>query len=153
MVTTVTELKAMAAAAISGDKQQAEEGVEHAHGHGDAERVVDEGAEQVLAHVAHRRLADLDRGHDAHQAALDERHVARLDGHVRAGADGEADVGLGQGGRVVDAVADHADPLALELQLLHLVGLVLGAAPRPARARCRPGARSPWPCARCRRSA
>ena len=35
-------------------------------------------------------------------------HVAGLRGHVRAAADGDADVGPGQGRGVVDAVADHA---------------------------------------------
>ena len=93
---------------------------------GSAEDVVTEGSEEVLAHIAHGGAADLDGRDDALQAAFDEGHVARLDGHVGAGADGEADVGLGQGRGIVDAVADHADGLALELQLLHFMGLAVG---------------------------
>jgi ankyrin repeat protein len=42
-----------------------------------------------------------------------------LDRHVGAGSDGEADVGSGQGGSVVDAVADDSDAQAPGLQLAH----------------------------------
>jgi hypothetical protein len=38
--------------------------------------------------------------------------------HVGAGAHGDADIGLGQRRRVVDAVAGHRDDAALGLQLL-----------------------------------
>ena len=126
LVTTVTELNAIAAAAMSGESRSPMNGYKHAHGYRDAERVVAEGADQILAHVAHRRSADLDRRHNAHQAALDQRDVACLDGDVGAGADGESDIGLRQRRCIVDAVADHADGLAFELQLLHLVRLVVG---------------------------
>ena len=47
--------------------------------------------------------------------AADEGEVGGFDGHVGAGAHGEAEVGLGEGGGVVDAVADHRDDLALVL--------------------------------------
>ena len=49
-----------------------------------------------------------------------------LDGDLGAGADGDADVGLRERGRVVDAVADHRDDarpsvgLRLPLQHLHV---------------------------------
>ena len=43
----------------------------------------------------------------ASQVAADQGQVARLDGHVGAGAHGQAQVGLCERGRVVDAVADH----------------------------------------------
>ena len=57
---------------------------------------------------------------DAHEArvAADERDVGRLDRDVGAGADGDAQVGLGERRRVVDAVADHRDPAALGLEAL-----------------------------------
>ncbi len=45
-------------------------------------------------------------------------------GDVGAGSDGQADVGLGEGGCVVDAVAHHADPAAFGLQAVDLLGLV-----------------------------
>ena len=52
----------------------------------------------------------VDRGDHAGQRAGDQGDVGGLDRHVGAGADGEPDVGLGQGGGVVDAVADHRRP-------------------------------------------
>ena len=50
----------------------------------------------------------------------------QFDGDVRAAADGDAHVGAGQGGGVVDAIADHRHPLALLLQFGHFLILVLG---------------------------
>ena len=50
------------------------------------------------------------------EVAADEGEVAGFDGDVGAGAHGDAEVGLGEGGGVVDAVADHGDDLALGLQ-------------------------------------
>ena len=52
-----------------------------------------------------------------HQRDRGSRH-----GHIRAGADGDADIGLGQRRGVVDAVADHRDLLALALQFLDFGG-------------------------------
>ena len=45
-----------------------------------------------------------------------EDEVGGLDGDVGAGADGDAEVGLGEGGGVVDAVADHGDPGSVVLE-------------------------------------
>ena len=65
---------------------------------------------------------------DEHAARVvgGEDDPGRLDGDVGAGADGDADVGAGQRGRVVDAVADHRhlEPAGLELGDLGV--LVLG---------------------------
>src|SRR5262249_39608018 len=105
---------------------KADERVEHAHGDWNAERVVAEGANEVLTYVTHRRAADLYRSHHSHEAALDQRNVARLDRNVGPGADREANVGLCERGRVVDAVTHHSDGLTFELKFLHLVRLVVG---------------------------
>ena len=65
--------------------------------------------------VAQRCAAQTDgRGH-IRQAAFHQHHIRRVNGHVGACADGDADVGAGQGGGVVDAIAHH-DDLALALQ-------------------------------------
>ena len=64
-------------------------------------------------------------GGDA-QVAVDEGEVAGFDGDVGAGAHGDAEVGLGEGGGVVDAVADHGDDLAVGLQAADDVDLVGG---------------------------
>ena len=52
-----------------------------------------------------------DGAHDAAQVAFHERHAGALHRDVRAGAHRDAHVGGGQCGRVVDAVAGHADDL------------------------------------------
>ena len=87
---------------------------EAAGGDGDADGVVEEGPEQVLVYVAQRGAGHADGGGDVAQLALHEHDVGRVDGDVGTGSDGDADVGAGQGGGVVDAVADHGD-----LALLH----------------------------------
>ena len=55
-----------------------------------------------------------------------EHQVPRLHGDIRPGADGDADVGLGQGRGVVDAVADEGHPAALGLEGLHRLRLAAG---------------------------
>ena len=56
------------------------------------------------------------RADDAAQVALDQRDAGALHRDVRAGAHRDADVGLRQRGRVVDAVAGHRDDAPLRLQ-------------------------------------
>ena len=107
MPITDTELKLIAAAAIIGLKQQPEERVEHARRDRHAGGVVDEREEQVLLDVAHRLARQPAGADDAAQVALDERHGRALHGDVGARAHGDADLGLRQRGRVVDAVAGH----------------------------------------------
>ena len=64
------------------------------------------------------------------QVAADQGEVAGLDGDVGAGAHGEAEVGLGERGGVVDAVADHRHHAALGLQPLRRRRPCRPAAPR-----------------------
>ena len=52
----------------------------------------------------------------AREVAAHEREVGGLDGDVGAGADREAEVGLRERGRVVHAVADHGDDVAVVLE-------------------------------------
>jgi hypothetical protein len=52
-------------------------------------------------------------------------HVGSLDGDVGA-ADGDAEVSLGEGRGVVDAVADHGDLMTGPLRLRDLVRFVAG---------------------------
>ncbi len=56
---------------------------------------------------------------DAAQVAFDQRDAGALHRHVGAGAHRDADVGGGQRGRIVDAVAGHRDDAALRAQALH----------------------------------
>lgn len=64
------------------------------------------------------------RPQEASPTHPDQHDVGGLDGHVGAGADGDADVGLSEGGRVVDPVPDHGHPEPPPLQLLHFGHLV-----------------------------
>ena len=99
-----------------GAEQDAEEGVEDAGGDGDSEGVVDEGEEKILADVAHGGLAQLAGAEDSGEVSFDEGDAAAFHGDVGAGAHGDADVGLREGGGVVDAVAGHGDDSSLLLE-------------------------------------
>ena len=74
----------------------------------------------------HDLAAELHGGHRVAQVVADQDDVAALDGHVGAAAHGDADIGLGQGRRIVDAVADKGHHFAAFLELLYLARLVLG---------------------------
>ena len=105
----------------------------------------------VLVDVGQRRARQPDQGGDVHDAAVQQRGVGGLQGHVGAPAHGDADRGGGQRGRVVDAVADHGH------RRPRLQGARSRAAcPRAAAPPSRRG-RAPrrWPalCGGCRRSA
>ena len=109
-----------------GVELPAQQGKEDPGGQGDADDVVNERPEQVLADVADDRPGQADGGDGVGQIALHQHYVGRLDGHVGPRADGHAHVGPGQGGGVVDAVAHHGDLLALLLQQAYLPLLVGG---------------------------
>ena len=93
-------------------QQPAGERVECAGGHRNADDVVAERPPQILADVAHRGVGQVDGLDDAAQVAAHQGHVRRLHRHVRAGADGDAEIRLGQRGGVVDAVAHHRNQSA-----------------------------------------
>ncbi len=88
-------------------------------------RVVAEGPAEVLADDAQGTAGQVERRDHAPQVARDEREVGGLYRHVRPGADRDAEVGLSQGGSVVDAVADHGDHPSACLELANFVDLVL----------------------------
>ena len=96
---------------------------------------------------------EADRVGGGAQVAGDERQVGGLDRHVGAGADRQAEVGLGERGRVVDAVADHRHDAALGLQAADRRRPCRRAAPRRSPRRCRPRRRRRGRSSRCRRSA
>ena len=54
-----------------------------------------------------------------------ESDVGGADRRVRAAAHGDAEIGAGEGGGVVDPVADHRDPAALGAQRGDQCGLAL----------------------------
>ena len=88
-----------------------------ARGNGNEDRVVDQCPEETPQDGLVGLAAQAHCGADIRQAALHQYHIRGVNGDVRAGTDGNADVGPGQGRRIVDAVADHGS-LALLLQRL-----------------------------------
>ena len=78
--------------------------------------VVGERPEEVALDRRQRPPREANRVAGGVEIAGDERQVARLDRHVGPGADREAEIGLRQRGRVVDAVADHRDDRSVLLQ-------------------------------------
>jgi hypothetical protein len=63
----------------------------------------------------HRRAAERDRRDHAAQLPGDQRHVGGLDRDVGPGPDRDPDVGLRQGGGIVDPVTHHRHELAFLL--------------------------------------
>ena len=61
---------------------------------------------------------------DVARVAADEHDAGRLDGHIGAGADGDADIRRSERGGVVDAVADHRHPPTTGLEAAHRGRLV-----------------------------
>ena len=96
-------------------EQPSGEGVEHTCRDRDADDVVSEGPRIVLTDIAHGRVRQVDEFQHAAQIAAHQRDIRRLHGHIRAGADGDAKIGLRQGRGVVDAVADHRNQFVVAL--------------------------------------
>ena len=91
--------------------------------------VVGKSPEQVLLDDLQRPTRHPDRVHGCQQVRTNERDVRGLDRHVRAGAHREAQslgASLGEGGGVVDAIADHGHVVPLSLELGDDVALVPG---------------------------
>ena len=71
-------------------------------------------------------MAEFAGAQDSGEVSFYERDAATFHGDVGAGAHGDADVGLGECGRVVDTVAGHGDDSSLLLQFLHHFGFSFG---------------------------
>jgi hypothetical protein len=65
-------------------------------------------------------VGKLDRTDDVVGVTLHQHYVCALNGNVRAGTNGKADIGLSEGRCVIDAITNHPDFPALRLQLLDL---------------------------------
>ena len=91
-------------------QQPAGERVENAGGEGEAEEVVGEGPEEVLLDVAEGGAGEVHGADEGGEVAFDEDEAGAVHGDIGAGAHGNADLGGGEGGGVVEAVAgeDHA---------------------------------------------
>ena len=92
---------------------------------GDLQRLHDL-VDRVGQHALIDAAADLHCRQRIHQARSGEHHAGGGARHVGRAGDGNADVGLLQRGRVVDAVAGHADDMACRLQESNKLDLVFG---------------------------
>ena len=106
---TETEREAHRGGSDHRREQQAEERVEDAGGDRDAEQVVAERPDEVLADVAHDGARERPGAGEPHEVALDERDPGRFHGDVGAGPHRDPDVGRCERGRVVDPVPGHRD--------------------------------------------
>mmetsp|Transcript_32718 Transcript_32718/g.83603 ORF Transcript_32718/g.83603 Transcript_32718/m.83603 type:complete len:485 (-) Transcript_32718:214-1668(-) len=97
------------------------------------------GLGHVSAQQVHHEVADgcedtaalLHSGHDGGEVVVCQHNVRNALGDVRAGdAHGNANVGLLDGGRVVDAITRHGHNLATAVQCLHHAHLALRGAAR-----------------------
>jgi len=79
-----------------------------------------------LADVAEGGAREADGAGEAAEVAFHEGDAGAFDGDVGAGAHGDADIGGGEGGGVVDAVAGHGDAFAGAFQLLDEADFVGG---------------------------
>ena len=94
----------MAAAAITGDSRISQkQRVQRTGSYRNACRIVDEGEEQILPDVAHRRSREPARTHEAVQIAFEQGDACALHGHIGSRAHGDADVGCCKRGSIIDA--------------------------------------------------
>jgi len=85
-----------------------------------------EGDDEVLSRLAAALFADLIGIHHTTESVSHQHDVGRFDGDVRACADGDADVGLREGGCVIDAVPDHRHAVTVILETPNLLALFVG---------------------------
>ena len=105
------------------------QGYECSRRQGNPQSVVAEGPEQIFSDVAQGGAGEADGRRHVGEAGLHQHHVGGVHGHVSPRSDGDAHVGAGQGGSVVDAVTHHGH-LAVLLQLADHRLLAVGQHPR-----------------------
>ena len=141
LTATMIEESDISSADHSGAQHDAEARVEHARRDRDRQHVVDAAQTRFCFILRTVALESVIAAQDVERVAPHQHHLRRLDRHIRPRADGDADVGLGQRRRVVDAVADHRHALAFGLQLLH-VAAPCRAGSTSAKTRAMPSSRA-----------
>lgn len=94
--------------------QGAGDGVQHAGGGQDCRQCIQEqGDDDVRLNLLQDVAGEGQQVRDAADVVLHKDHVGRFDGDIRPDTThGDSGVGRAEGDRVVDAVADHTDPMA-----------------------------------------
>ena len=108
-----------------GAERPPEDGDPDPGSQGDAEHIVNKRPEQVFLDIPKGGPAQTDGGGHVGEAAVHQNDAGCLDGDIRSRADGDSGVGQGEGGGVVDPVADHGH-LSDRFQLPDHVGLSVG---------------------------
>src|SRR5262245_796291 len=106
-------------------EKNTKEWLQQTRGDGNAQRVVNEGQEQILTDVLHGEPAEATGSFDASKIAANQGDSGTLDCHIGAASHSNSDLGLGQSGRVVNAIAGHRYSFALSLQFLDDIGLLI----------------------------
>src|SRR5262249_42876414 len=94
-------------------------------GERDRRDVIKERPKKILPDGAEGHARETQRLDDLRWAAFHEHDIPGLDRNVGPGADGNAEIGLRECWRIIDAVADEGDTFAVLLQTFNLAGLVL----------------------------
>lgn len=97
-------------------------GVQNAGSHRDHGDVVAHGPGVVQADTVEGAAGEVDGCDDVLQVIPHQHVVSSLDGHICARSNRNADVCLGQGWGVVDAVAHHGHDMSSLLKILHCSG-------------------------------
>src|SRR4030042_2526380 len=88
--------------------------------------IVSKGPEEVLLDSPHGPLAQRYGGHYPHQVTANQGNIASLHGNIGTCTNSDANICLGQGRSIVNAIAHHCHDLSLLLQFLNLSTLVFG---------------------------
>ena len=107
LMATMIVLIAMKTAPTAGERKKPMPAV-HPGGQGDRDDVVAGRPPQVLHHLGVRGPRQSDDRDDVGRIAPDQHDIGRFDRDIGARPDGDPQIGLDQGGRVVDAVATMA---------------------------------------------
>jgi hypothetical protein len=101
-----------------GMQRDSGNGHECSGGERNADDVIREREQQILADVAHHGAAEPHRSYNPGQIAADQADAGRLDRDVASRAHGDSHGGSGQGRRVVDAVTHHDNDRRLRIGVL-----------------------------------
>ncbi len=90
-----------------GIELPAQKGDKYACRQGDANAVVEKCPEQILMDIPQGGTAEANGCRHIRQAAFHQHHICCINGHIRTGTNGNADIRTGEGGGIVDAIPHH----------------------------------------------
>ena len=109
-----------------GGQLNAQGQIQHACRNGNAQGIIEECPEQILADIADGGPAQGDGAAYGAKGTAHQHDIRGIHGDVRTGTDGHAHVRRDQRRGIVDAVAHHEHVPALLAKILHRPGLIRG---------------------------